>query len=658
MGTRLDQDFLDFLDADRELLDEFASWLGANEVGTDATVADADVFTVWRRLHSTGVLDAFDENDVVEFLLDWCPRKYLVDPDHMCASVGAFLEFLADTGRLAGGAERAAQLARLATHVAPAMRATDGPGGRAAKAVFKHPMANRPGKPSYAELLAQGTLSEKELEAELESRIADYCELPERERDALTARFHAEEDAVAAGHLIEEQEPVELPFVYIPPPAAEVDAVAAGAPLLQKIDALRDYLGESGKPLTQRGNLKLADGKALIDLLDTGDEMEMEFEDRTSRKNTTERLPGLNSIVNIAKEAGAVRIHQHKLVPVKTWSRRSATERATALYRAIIELGALGSRGASYELLNTVDDVLDDGTVHWLAGLLDPDLEADFDRIVDAVEPVLLGEIEPYWPQWSEGVEGMAQHGISQIVETLEAAGVVEWSGRGQTKFGSSTIPTGGTIRLTALGRHVVPDSLEEAGYTLRRVDDLLDGPASALIDALDSVPDDQRQIVADAWQPTVDTAGRVRQIVDFVGAAEDPASRLRGFAALELFDDAVVGPQMSVLLDGPTAGHAALYMLSRGLVDEAEVAGLIDIGVFVDVLAASLDDPDELCEMFSEAPHTGDQYNALEQMVRHPAPETELVLDALGQHLSDKKLAKAARKAAMRHRSWMANRT
>ena len=61
---------------------------------------------------------------------------------------------------------------------------------------------------------------------------------------------------------------------------------------------------------------------------------------------------------------------------------------------------------------------------------------------------------------------------------------------------------------------------------------------------------------------------------------------------------------------------------------------------------------------MFSEAPQAADQYNALEQMVRHAAPETAAVLDALGQHLPDKKLAKAARKAAIKHRSWMANRT
>jgi hypothetical protein len=642
----------DYRTSEAGLLDEFRSWMAAaGDPYPDDTVANAAVFTEWRRTHATGRLDAVNEDDVVDFLLDWCARRMTINAEEstvLCASIGSFLEFLGDTGRLAGGSPRGAGLSHLAMSLADAVHTTSTNPESPSKAILTHPGFNPPGKPRYIELLAQpNPMSEDELEAELRSRMAKFKALPDEQQAAALDRVFDEEPG-----------PTEPPFLYIPPPAADVESVAAQVPMLAKIDALRDYLGESGKPLTQRGNLKLADGKALIDLLDTGDEMEMEFEDRTSRKNTTERLPGLNSIVNFAKEAGAVRIHQHKLVPVKTWSRRSATERATAVYRAIIELGALGSRGGSYELLNTVDDVLDDGTVHWLAGLLDPDLEADFDRIVDAVEPVLLGEIEPYWPQWSEGVEGMAQHGISQIVETLEAAGVVAWSGRGQTQFGSSTIATGGRIRLTALGRHVVPDSLEDAGYILRRVDDLAEATASALIDALDVVPDEQRQAVVDTWQPGLDTRDRVGQIVDVIGSADDAALRLKGFAALELFQDTTVEPAVRELLDGPAAGQAALYLMSRGLADEAELGHLIDIGVFVDVLAASLDDPEELCEMFSEAPHTGDRYNALEQMVRHPSPETELVLDALGKHLPDKKLAKAARKAAMRHRSWMANRT
>ena len=79
-----------------------------------------------------------------------------------------------------------------------------------------------------------------------------------------------------------------------------------------------------------------------------------------------------------------------------------------------------------------------------------------------------------------------------------------------------------------------------------------------------------------------------------------------------------------------------------------AAEAGLLD--EFRSRMAAAGD------QMFSQTPHAGDQYNALEQMVRHPAVETALVLDALGRHLPDKNLAKAARKAAMRHRSWMAN--
>jgi hypothetical protein len=41
-----------------------------------------------------------------------------------------------------------------------------------------------------------------------------------------------------------------------------------------------------------------------------------------------------------------------------------------------------------------------------------------------------------------------------------------------------------------------------------------------------------------------------------------------------------------------------------------------------------------------------------LGQIVRHRSPPTAAVLDALGQHLPDGKLAKAA----MRHRIWMAN--
>jgi len=427
-------------------------------------------------------------------------------------------------------------------------------------------------------------------------------------------------------------EVVELPFVYVPPSRAVVDALAAGAPLLSTIDALRSYLGEPGKPLSGYGDIEPADACALAELLDTGDD------------TATETFPGVVSVVAIAKHAGAVGIQQGRLVPAPTWSDRTATDRATAIYRAILDVGALGSRGNTYELFDTVDAVIDSGTVHWLAAVLEPGTDTDLDEIVEQVTPVLRDEIEPYWPQWSETFGPLARNGVTRLFETLHAAGVVEWTDPGEEAF-----------RLTAFGRHVVADDIARAGYTLRRADDLLDAPAGALIDALDWVTGEDRQHLVDAWQPERDIADRITQISDAIAA--DSASRRGGFAALALFEPSLVGPAVRGLLNGPAAGHAAVFLLSRGLADDAEVGEFVDMTAFVDVLAATLDDPEELCTLFSGAPHADDQFAVLEQMWRHSADETQSVLDALGSHLPDRALAKAARTAAIKHRSWMANR-
>ncbi|WP_029112461.1 hypothetical protein [Mycobacterium sp. URHB0044] len=433
-----------------ELLDEFRSWMAdAGDPYPDDTVANAAVFADWQRTHAGGGLGAVDEDQIVDFLLDWCPPRMTIDAEEstvFCASIGAFLEFLGDTGRLAGGSPRGAGLSHLTASLAGAVHQTSTSPNGSSKALLTHPGFNPPGKPRYIELLAQpNAMSEDELTAELRSRMAAFKALP------------VEQQAAALDQVLDEEPgPLELPFLYIPPPLADVESVAAQAPMLATIDALRDYLGESGKPLTERGNIKRADGKALIDLLDTGDEMDPTFGDRTFRTSTTEHLPGLNSIVNIAKKAGAVRVRNRRLTPVKAWSRTSATDRATAVYNAIIELGALGSRGQFYEFLDTVHELLDGCTVHWLARILDPDVAGDVDELVELVEPALRNEVEPYWPQWSETMEGIAQSGVSNIFQTLEAVGVIDWTERRQIERHARTLPIGGIIRLTALGRHVV----------------------------------------------------------------------------------------------------------------------------------------------------------------------------------------------------------
>ena len=105
-------------------------------------------------------------------------------------------------------------------------------------------------------------------------------------------------------------------------------------------------------------------------------------------------------------------------------------------------------------------------------------------------------------------------------------------------------------------------------------------------------------------------------------------------------------------------AGFAARRTRARPIASFAAgtLAHLRDIAPMVDVLATALDEPSVLCELFVQA----DEHVAgglLEELWRHDQPETIEILDTLGRHLPDKKMAKACRKAAIRHRSWTANK-
>jgi hypothetical protein len=112
-------------------------------------------------------------------------------------------------------------------------------------------------------------------------------------------------------------------------------------------------------------------------------------------------------------------------------------------------------------------------------------------------------------------------------------------------------------------------------------------------------------------------------------------------------------------LLDTPLAGHAALLLL-EGEDTSTEVIDLTargigsagPLGALVDMLAVELDDdPDTFVARFDELAD-GRPVEILEVVWRTELPETREVLDALGRRHPVKAVAKAARKAAMQHRS------
>jgi hypothetical protein len=109
----------------------------------------------------------------------------------------------------------------------------------------------------------------------------------------------------------------------------------------------------------------------------------------------------------------------------------------------------------------------------------------------------------------------------------------------------------------------------------------------------------------------------------------------------------------MRQLLDTAAAGHAAIWLLEHGLADGDTVGGFITPAVLADILSLLVEQPEILCEQFLRG-HDPD--GMLQFFWRHPAPEMAAVLDALGRNLPDRELAKQARTAAIKHRSWMAN--
>ncbi|EME63684.1 plasmid pRiA4b ORF-3 family protein [Amycolatopsis decaplanina] len=86
--------------------------------------------------------------------------------------------------------------------------------------------------------------------------------------------------------------------------------------LVEQVRAFTEWVG-AGRKLTQTGRITLADAKALVPLLKTGDVLEQTIGDHVYRTRSSERLLNLMLVVECAKVARLVRKTGQRLVPVK-----------------------------------------------------------------------------------------------------------------------------------------------------------------------------------------------------------------------------------------------------------------------------------------------------------------------------------------------------
>lgn len=617
---------------DDKLLALFADWLAEQGVSEpDDRVGTADLFLNWCDGYRGGSPEMLDEGDIDDFLLGWCPEKLTMPPEEsaaLCRGLGEFIEFLGESGTLRCDDVRRTELAAHAVGSADIMqtRMADPANWGMAKSLFSG-------------IDGAASMTEQQLGAALQQRMEEHNALPFEERWAATDEF------------FESPEP-EPSILCIPPAEADVAVDVAAAVLPDRVHKLRDYLGDDGKALTDKGNLKLVDGRALVELLDTGDTIDPTYGDRTFRTRSTADLPQLAFLLAVAEHAGAVRRHRKRLVPVKAWTQRSALDAATRLFAAVIEIGVLSGRENPY--YGVLHRFLDDGVVYWLAGGLSPGASIGYDEIVELNAEAVLSEFEGEFLE--NFVSGTSlQRDITRILEALVLAGAITWTGRRQYDGDVYLDPffVGGTITLTSFGRAVLPEHLARAGIAVSTVADLADLDLVELRDALRDVPAETHAAMLMAWRPELTMAERAALVAAMVAEADDAVTRLDGIHLLGMFDDDVTEPHMRQLLDTEAAGHAAIWLLDRGLAEPEAVGGFITPAVLIDILSLTVDDPAILSQLFLSAPEPEEM---LEFFWRHPASETAAVLDALGRHLSDPRLAKLARKAAIKHRSWIAN--
>ncbi|WP_394359824.1 plasmid pRiA4b ORF-3 family protein [Amycolatopsis sp. SB7-3] len=92
--------------------------------------------------------------------------------------------------------------------------------------------------------------------------------------------------------------------------------LAVKSELVEQVRAFTEWVGD-GRKLTQTGRITLADAKALVPLLKTGDVLEQTIGSHVYRTRSSERLLNLMLVVECAKAAGLVRKTGQRLVPVK-----------------------------------------------------------------------------------------------------------------------------------------------------------------------------------------------------------------------------------------------------------------------------------------------------------------------------------------------------
>ncbi len=572
-----------------ELCTRFAEWAERQRLDVDAS--DVELLLDWKWGYADGRLDHWDTADVEEFLLGWCPRKVASPPElikSIPGSVGAYVDFLAHEDLLAPGCSPSA-VRRACADLGPR---------------FDREMAD-PANFGMAKSLFGGFG-----DADPNALLEQLARLTGTSADEVLEALDDGEPAVVG--------PVEAPT------DDEVAATIAQARTFTQVRGLAARCGPPGLALTAKGNLRLADARRLTVELETGEEADTPYR----KLGSAAELPYLSWLIGTAIAAGAVRRLRGRLVAVARFADRSDRDAYERIVRGALEAGLGSPMSWAWAAAPSDNDGI---AVALLAELLDSSAAgASVDDLAERLRPLLSG----YGPMAAILGSSTIEHMLARLAD-----------------LGLVTLVDDAAAVLTAAGRAVGAEIVTEAGIEVIYRADPTTADADALIASL--VLLDEQAAAADlgAW-----AAAHPSGAAELTTAATH--ADLPPLAVLNLLE--LAGSTLGTDIDraaeahrdGPHGPLVTMWLLLRGAIEPSSVDPELMLVGTVEVAAAMIDDagPDGVVEFFgSDVDQTAE---VLDHLWRAEHERTVEVLETLGRHHPDRKIAKAARRSLMKARS------
>ena len=633
-----------FFQRSDELATQFETWVRASRIGVDPPAAsgDASMLFNWKFSYADGDLSRWNTADLQEFLIEWCPRKVSGPADLMATipeNVGLVMEFLGTTGLLSRDSPPPRVLSQYAAGLQDEFQTQ-----MASPANFG--MA----KSIFASLGVDDPTSLGP--DQLEKLIAEFNDLPQNLRRSIT------DPAVQAM-----AEPQQLGTIQLPEPGQLLASVLA-APMTVAFERLAEYFA-TGRTLTKGGAITVADARVLAELLETGEEPVADDGHQSFRRRTAQNYPAVMLWVEWATWAGVLRRHRGKLVVVAKWVRSCRGDAIGTIVAAAADLVMTGPLALTTSFYLRNDELVDD---HAFAILLEADRSGpqQFADVLEVISDATAAEDDDQYP-------GIVRSALDRLLARLTQAGVVTQTGveAEPGEYGFLQRRASGTLTITALGTAVIGQLAKVTGANVI----LIPAPSQITVDELSTLA----RVVdsPEVWWRSVGGFLDALPSADHVEASiVELVTRLA--ASSHLMMGTVLAripegerdrwePGLRRVASGPapalTVGRDETVQLlvlhsldQNGLVnnrdspDELLRAGLTAAGVFCAEDAATF-----ATDLSANDGGAETAVDLIADVARLLPPHASDLLDAIGRHYPDKRIAKLARKELFRVRSKLA---